>query len=228
MDKAVMVARRTALATLAVCALGLGIAACKGPQQESASAAPAPAAAPARRAEKPIEFVSADGQVLADPSAAPAEAGSQTRPDAELPLGDAGYGDYELGQRYSFLVNQLTARGVEHKLEYDASYARKSLVMPQTALGAPWELRLAFESTAEKIVTMDLAHSAADTAACEAQFKLALDKMTAVAGFAPTSAQPEHYRWAFRNGNQLALSKSCAATPYRVAFRLERAGSAGA
>lgn len=224
MGKAVSVARRASLAALAVCAAGLGIAACKGPQEQAVSTPAAAAAAPAPRAEKPIEFVSADGEVLADPSAAATDGGSQTQPDAELPLGDLGYGEYELGTRYGFLVNQLSARGIEHKLQYDASYARKSLVLPQTALGAAWELRLSFESTAEKIVVMDLTHSAADSAACEAQFKRALDKMTAVAGFAPTSAA-EHSRWAFRNGNQLQLSKSCGVAPYGVAFRLEKGGA---
>lgn len=232
MGKAVTAAWRTSLATLAVCAVGLGIAACKGPQEETARAAPAPAA-PAKPAAPEIEYVSADGQVVADPNAAPTDAGPQAKPDADWPLGDLGYGDYELGERYSYLVNQLSARGVAHKVEYDSSYAHKSLKIPQTALGSSWDLRLAFDSTAEKVFAMDLSHTAADAPACEQQFTAALDKMTAVAGFAPTlekasgSTQTDRYRWGFRNGNRLQLTRNCTAAPYAVSFRLEKGVAAG-
>lgn len=233
MSKGTWLAVAAGAAILGVGAVAVAVWGLPG-AQEAAAPAPAARVAAARPAADEVAFVAADGQVVADPSAlAQADAEPQAKPDADWPLGDLGYGEYELGERYSFLVNQLSARGIVHRLEYDSSYAHKSLAIPQTALGASWELRLAFDQTAEKVFAMHLSHAAADTPSCERQFSAALDKMSAVAGFAPTlqkastAEQPDRYRWQFRNGNHLELTRSCGSAPYAVAFRLEKGTSAG-
>jgi hypothetical protein len=137
-------------------------------------AAAAPAATPAAVAPSPVA-------AAAEPVAPP-----QPQSIPGWPLSEAGYGEYELGQRYSFLLSRLVSRKQPHEVGYDPSLSYKRLALPQQALGTTWELQLTFDREVEKIFSIALVKSSATEAAAAT----AASKAAAASGNAAATTLP--------------------------------------